>query len=38
MLTFNGKYWKVPAGATPWDLETTAKYGKGVENGTICCR
>jgi alkanesulfonate monooxygenase SsuD/methylene tetrahydromethanopterin reductase-like flavin-dependent oxidoreductase (luciferase family) len=23
MLTFQGKYWKVPAGATPWDLETT---------------
>src|ERR1700682_6736212 len=33
MLTFKGKYWKVPAGATPWDLETTVKYGKGVENG-----
>ena len=35
MLTFNGKYWKIPAGATPWDLETTAKYGKGVENGML---
>ena len=35
MLTFQGKYWKVPAGATPWDLETTVKYGKGVENGML---
>jgi alkanesulfonate monooxygenase SsuD/methylene tetrahydromethanopterin reductase-like flavin-dependent oxidoreductase (luciferase family) len=35
MLTFKGKYWKIPAGATPWDLETTAKYGKGVENGML---
>src|SRR6202000_2099790 len=35
MLTFEGKYWKVPAGATPWDLEPTVKYGKGVENGML---
>ena len=35
MLTFDGKYWKVPAGATPWTLDTTAKYGKGVENGIL---
>jgi len=35
MLTFQGKYWKVPAGATPWDLETTVKYGKGVEDGML---
>ena len=35
MLTFQGKYWKIPAGATPWDLETTVKYGKGVENGML---
>ena len=35
MLTFDGKFWKIPAGATPWDLETTVKYGKGVENGML---
>lgn len=35
MLTFDGKYWKIPAGATPWTLDTTAKYGKGVENGIL---
>src|SRR3978361_1691581 len=35
MLTHDGKYWKVPAGETPWTLDTTAKYGKGVENGIL---
>ncbi len=35
MLTFDGKFWKIPAGETPWTLETTAKYGKGVENGIL---
>jgi alkanesulfonate monooxygenase SsuD/methylene tetrahydromethanopterin reductase-like flavin-dependent oxidoreductase (luciferase family) len=35
MLTYDGKYWKVPAGETPWTLDTTAKYGKGVENGIL---
>ncbi len=35
MLTFEGKYWRVPAGETPWTLDTTAKYGKGVENGIL---
>ena len=35
MLTIDGKYWKVPAGETPWTLDTTAKYGKGVENGIL---
>ncbi len=35
MLTFDGKFWKVPAGETPWTLDTTAKWGKGVENGIL---
>jgi alkanesulfonate monooxygenase SsuD/methylene tetrahydromethanopterin reductase-like flavin-dependent oxidoreductase (luciferase family) len=35
MLTVDGKYWKVPARETPWTLDTTAKYGKGVENGML---
>ncbi len=35
MLTHDGKYWKVPAGETPWVLDTTEKYGKGVENGIL---
>ena len=35
MLSFQGKFWKIPAGDTPWPLETTAKWGKGVENGIL---
>ena len=35
MLSYQGKFWKVPAGDTPWPLETTAKWGKGVENGVL---
>ena len=31
----HGKYWRVPAGETPWTLDTTAKWGKGVENGIL---
>ena len=27
MLTFDGKFWKVPASPTPWTLDTTAKWG-----------
>ena len=35
MLSFQGKYWKIPAGETPWVLDTTEKWGKGVENGIL---
>jgi alkanesulfonate monooxygenase SsuD/methylene tetrahydromethanopterin reductase-like flavin-dependent oxidoreductase (luciferase family) len=35
MLTFDGKFWKVPAGPTPWTLDTTAKWGKGVKDGVL---
>jgi alkanesulfonate monooxygenase SsuD/methylene tetrahydromethanopterin reductase-like flavin-dependent oxidoreductase (luciferase family) len=35
MLTFDGKYWKVPAGRTPWTLETTEKYGAGIKDGLL---
>jgi alkanesulfonate monooxygenase SsuD/methylene tetrahydromethanopterin reductase-like flavin-dependent oxidoreductase (luciferase family) len=35
MLTFEGKYWKVPPGPTPWTLDTTQKWGKGVEMGVL---
>ncbi|MBS0240756.1 MAG: LLM class flavin-dependent oxidoreductase [Proteobacteria bacterium] len=35
MLSFQGKYWKIPAGETPWDLHTTEKWGKGVEKGIL---
>jgi alkanesulfonate monooxygenase SsuD/methylene tetrahydromethanopterin reductase-like flavin-dependent oxidoreductase (luciferase family) len=35
MLSFQGKYWKIPPGETPWPLETTANWGKGVEGGIL---
>src|SRR5580698_3356089 len=35
MLAFAGKYWKIPAGETPWALEATLKWGAGVENGLL---
>ncbi|MEE2702420.1 MAG: LLM class flavin-dependent oxidoreductase [Myxococcota bacterium] len=35
LLSFEGKYWRVPAGETPWDLETTERYGAGVEGGLV---
>jgi alkanesulfonate monooxygenase SsuD/methylene tetrahydromethanopterin reductase-like flavin-dependent oxidoreductase (luciferase family) len=35
MLSFQGKFWKIPPGKTPWPLETTAKWGRGVEGGIL---
>jgi alkanesulfonate monooxygenase SsuD/methylene tetrahydromethanopterin reductase-like flavin-dependent oxidoreductase (luciferase family) len=34
-LSYNGKYWRVPPGETPWEIEATQKWGKGVENGIV---
>jgi len=35
LLRFDGKYWRIPPGPTPWDLESTRRYGAGVENGVV---
>ena len=35
MTSFDGKYWKIPVPGTPWDLETTDKWGAGVEDGML---
>jgi alkanesulfonate monooxygenase SsuD/methylene tetrahydromethanopterin reductase-like flavin-dependent oxidoreductase (luciferase family) len=35
MLSFQGQYWKIPPGETPWTLEATEQWGKGVENGIL---
>lgn len=35
MLSYQGKYWRIPAGDTPWSLEATDKWGAGVENGIL---
>src|SRR5579863_1599520 len=34
-LTFDGRYWRVPPGDTPWNIEATDKWGRGVENGIV---
>ena len=35
MLTHDGKFWTVPLDGTPWEIEATQKYGKGVEDGVL---
>jgi alkanesulfonate monooxygenase SsuD/methylene tetrahydromethanopterin reductase-like flavin-dependent oxidoreductase (luciferase family) len=35
LLSYKGKYWKVPPGATPWTLEATVKWGGGVNDGIV---
>ncbi|MEM8976804.1 MAG: LLM class flavin-dependent oxidoreductase [Pseudomonadota bacterium] len=35
MLSYQGKFWKIPPAEVPWDLETTDKWGKGTENGIL---
>ena len=34
-LTYDGRYWRVPPGNTPWNIEATNKWGLGVENGIV---
>ena len=34
-LSYQGKYWRVPPGETPWPIEATQKWGSGVENGIV---
>jgi alkanesulfonate monooxygenase SsuD/methylene tetrahydromethanopterin reductase-like flavin-dependent oxidoreductase (luciferase family) len=35
LLSIDGRYWRVPAGETPWTLEATARYGAGVYDGIV---
>ena len=35
MLAYEGRYWKIPPGPTPWQLDATDKWGAGVENGIL---
>jgi alkanesulfonate monooxygenase SsuD/methylene tetrahydromethanopterin reductase-like flavin-dependent oxidoreductase (luciferase family) len=35
LLAYKGRYWRVPPGETPWDLEATRAYGAGVEDGIV---
>jgi alkanesulfonate monooxygenase SsuD/methylene tetrahydromethanopterin reductase-like flavin-dependent oxidoreductase (luciferase family) len=34
-LSYQGRYWKIPPGDTPWNIEATTKWGIGVENGIV---
>ena len=35
LVSIPGRYWRVPVGDTPWDLEATRLYGAGVEGGEV---
>ena len=34
-LSYQGRYWRVPPGETPWSIGATDKWGLGVENGIV---
>jgi alkanesulfonate monooxygenase SsuD/methylene tetrahydromethanopterin reductase-like flavin-dependent oxidoreductase (luciferase family) len=34
-LEVDGKFWRVPAGETPWSLDATAKWGGGIRDGVV---
>jgi alkanesulfonate monooxygenase SsuD/methylene tetrahydromethanopterin reductase-like flavin-dependent oxidoreductase (luciferase family) len=35
LLSYQGRYWRIPPGETAWDLESTRRYGAGVEDGIV---
>ena len=35
LLSYEGRYWRIPPGATPWDLEATRRWGSGVVDGVV---
>ncbi len=35
LLAHDGRYWRVPPGATPWDIDYTRRFGAGVEDGIV---
>ncbi|HEX4210477.1 MAG TPA: LLM class flavin-dependent oxidoreductase [Candidatus Binataceae bacterium] len=34
-LSYQGRYWRVPPGETPWEIGATNKWGLGVEDGIV---
>src|SRR5579875_370266 len=34
-LNYQGRYWRIPPGPTPWTLAATAKWGLGVKAGVV---
>ena len=35
LLAYQGRYWRIPPGDTPWALDATRLYGAGVEHGVV---
>jgi len=35
LVSFPGKYWRIPPGDTPWTLTATERWGGGVEGGIV---
>jgi alkanesulfonate monooxygenase SsuD/methylene tetrahydromethanopterin reductase-like flavin-dependent oxidoreductase (luciferase family) len=35
LLSYDGRYWRVPPGPTPWDIEYTRRFGAGVVDGVV---
>jgi alkanesulfonate monooxygenase SsuD/methylene tetrahydromethanopterin reductase-like flavin-dependent oxidoreductase (luciferase family) len=35
LLAYEGRYWKIPPRPIPWALDTTTKWGAGVEDGIV---
>ena len=35
LVNYQGQYWKVPVPGTPWDLDATKQFGRGVEHDTV---
>jgi alkanesulfonate monooxygenase SsuD/methylene tetrahydromethanopterin reductase-like flavin-dependent oxidoreductase (luciferase family) len=35
LLSYDGTYWRVPPGDTPWELDATAQWGAGVAEGVV---
>ena len=35
LLSYEGRYWRIPPGATPWDLEATRRFGAGVTDDVV---
>jgi alkanesulfonate monooxygenase SsuD/methylene tetrahydromethanopterin reductase-like flavin-dependent oxidoreductase (luciferase family) len=35
MLSYQGRYWRIPPGDTPWELEATRLWGRGVTANVV---
>jgi alkanesulfonate monooxygenase SsuD/methylene tetrahydromethanopterin reductase-like flavin-dependent oxidoreductase (luciferase family) len=35
LLEYEGRYWRIPPGSTPWDIEYTRRFGAGVVDGVV---